>query len=685
MKKIVACIFAALLSACGGGGSSTSPGATPVPTPPPTPNTPATADDRCLTLSPNPLSLALTQGSPAAVQVQATANCNFPDIINVAVVDKNGAFSANISLTAASQYSYTARLQTLPSLAAGSYDGMLEIHLCKDDPKICSRPHSGSPWHLPYHIQVKQAAAPIIWSIQEPPAIVANSNSTQASLTTQTAVGLSGAGPAQWYATTTAPWLKLVRSAGITNSSSLQFAVDPIEFAKLPNFADHKAIVTISANATDAPSTTTTVTLKKNIAELNYAGPYTMQPGQSAQIRLRGRGLASLNDLGQALQVNGISISNPRLISDTEITVQASSAGIAGTARFAIANAMGLDTDSAILKIVAPTSYGYQAFASEGYKGTLRFDVERQALLLVNRGDQKVLRYAYTGGSWLQSNINIAGADDAALSPDGKSLLVTSTSGLLSLLDPATLALQASYQGGPYAIGTYVSPRLAMLNDGRALFPQGNQWNIMATFDVRTRQFGHLGGSYYSGPWFSLSGDGERLVMSQSASVSPMPPMQYFDAANSVIRDVPDPDLYFFSTSSQNRDGSRIILDDRELRDNTFKLLGKFAPPSGPYALSYAYGSALASDSMRSYVMYLGPSTDPTLKPRIYVFDTSKAVSGVFPVLGYFEVPDSPTSCLPDAYCDPRMSTVVSPDGKTLFFAGNKNVLVIPVPSVLQH
>jgi hypothetical protein len=129
-----------------------------------------------------------------------------------------------------------------------------------------------------------------------------------------------------------------------------------------------------------------------------------------------------------------------------------------------------------------------------------------------------------------------------------------------------------------------------------------------------------------------------------------------------------------------------MIFDDIRVRDSSFKTLGRFAVSDGSaYVDGYSYGSVISPDGSRSYVMYLGPMRDPSMKPRVYVFDTSAAVNDVFPILGYFDVADSPTSCMQGDYCDPRISTVISPDGKTLFFAGNTNLLVIPVPAVLQH
>jgi len=684
MKKFplyLLCLLCAALSACGGGGggSNASAGSGTTPT------APVVNDDACLTLTPNPLNITLTQGSPASSSVNATANCNFPDLINVAIIDNKGVFSTNVSVTALSQYSYNALLRTATGLAAGTYDGTLEIRLCKDDPKVCSQPHKGSPWHLPYHVQVN---LPLTWSIQAAPAIVATADTAAANLGAQTVIGLSGGTQVQWHASVAnAPWLKLVNAGGATNASSLQVAVDAAEFAKLPNFADYAAVVNISTDTPNLPPTTTTITLKKVVAEISYAGPYTVLPGLTTTVHLHGRGLNSLNDPAGALQASGIIVSNVKRVSDGEISVQVSPGG-AATGRFSIRNAMGLDTGSATVKAVAPAAYGYKAIAMDGYKGTLHYDAERQALLVVNRTQAQVLRYVYSGGVWTPSSVAIASADDAALSPDGQSLVVISSSGLISLLDPATLALQASYQDSAYSIGAYVASRLAVTNDGRAWHPVG--YSSMAYFDLHTRQAGRAtiadSTNYYYAGFFSVSGDGEHMILVPMTGGTPAPPVEYLSTVDGLLRNNPDANFTNYSTASQNSDGSRMVIDDARVRDGDFKTLGRFAVSDGSaYANDASYGSVLAPDGMRAYVMYLGPRTDPNMKPRIYVFDTSKAVSDVFPILGYFDVADSPTSCMAGDYCDPRTSNLASADGRTLFFAGNKNILVIPVPSSLQH
>ena len=101
----------------------------------------------------------------------------------------------------------------------------------------------------------------------------------------------------------------------------------------------------------------------------------------------------------------------------------------------------------------------------------------------------------------------------------------------------------------------------------------------------------------------------------------------------------------------------------------------------------------LSPDGNRAYVIaYLqgvffenADNSPPSALPRVYVFDTSKRgiTSADLPVLGYFDIAGYPT-CRSTAYeCVRRSQGVVSPDGKTLFLSGSKNMVIAPIPGTL--
>jgi hypothetical protein len=89
---------------------------------------------------------------------------------------------------------------------------------------------------------------------------------------------------------------------------------------------------------------------------------------------------------------------------------------------------------------------------------------------------------------------------------------------------------------------------------------------------------------------------------------------------------------------------------------------------------------AIAYDP-RDYYQNNFPLPPPVSKPRVYVVDISNTVPtpGSANVLGYFEVDDYPI-CRESNPCDPQTRGAISPDGRTLFFAGADRLIVVPVP-----
>jgi DNA-binding beta-propeller fold protein YncE len=97
--------------------------------------------------------------------------------------------------------------------------------------------------------------------------------------------------------------------------------------------------------------------------------------------------------------------------------------------------------------------------------------------------------------------------------------------------------------------------------------------------------------------------------------------------------------------------------------------------------------SAISPDGTRVYVLtyaiadYIdGP---PAFKPRVYVFDSSTAVTSPpqsLPVVGYFEFNDYP-SCRVFGCFSVRGN--ITADGGALLFVGNRNFVVVPTTATL--
>lgn len=152
-SAMAALLGAALLVGCGGGGGGNSPG-----TPPPISNTPppVVADGSWLTLTPGTVALKNYQGETTRFTIKATSTRTFDKPFNAAVIDDKGLVSPQISISKQSDLEYIVGLQTA-SLAAGTHTTKLQVRLCEDDPKVCSKPLPGSPWSVPLTVEVAPA------------------------------------------------------------------------------------------------------------------------------------------------------------------------------------------------------------------------------------------------------------------------------------------------------------------------------------------------------------------------------------------------------------------------------------------------------------------------------------------------------------------------------------------------
>lgn len=534
-------------------------------------------------------------------------------------------------------------------------------------------------------IPVSFAVGAASWSISGPTRFEVTGDTTAAQLAGDLSVAMPSL-PAQAYnASSNASWLKLSRTGGNTGGAPLRLSVDTAELVKLPNFRSHTAELTISAADTRIAPTKVTVTLDKALPELHFVSPNTRLPGEAGEYILRGRGLGGVAAIDQALRVSGATPTSLTRVSDTEVRVRlgGSSAGEVG---FSLPNGLGTSTGAPMLRVVAPTAFPSAVIATSGNKSSLVYDAERQALYSVNKGLQSIMRFAWDGSGWVATSVPLPGADALALSPDGTSLVVTATTGHIVLLDPATLEKQGSYAAGAVGGDTLNSlPRLAVTNDGRAYF-QGGTWGGLSYFDLATREFGSAGDgmrfSFYSGPWFSVSGDGSRLNIVQSGSITPTPPMLYMDSSDSTPK-VNPAGLEFWYEAAQSLRGERFVQGTYKVWDRDWALIGNLALPSDHW---FGRSPLVSPDGTRVYVMaYPSSYTYGADMPRVYVFDSStRMVSSTnLPLLGYFDLADYPT-CRSGAYgCDTRALGAISPDGKTLFFIGDAKLVVAPVPATL--
>jgi hypothetical protein len=491
---------------------------------------------------------------------------------------------------------------------------------------------------------------------------------------------LAGASPLAWTASTPAGWLTIDSSAGATGDP-VRMHIDAATFASLPNGVDQSAVVTLAPAHAGFHATSFTVKLSKHLPEVRFVGPSVLTTGAAHTVWVRGLGFSSASQLSQRLSVSGVGGYTLTPVSDSEFKLQLP-AHADGGATISVGNAMGVATHAADVRWLAPATYSYAFIPQVGVKDGLAWDPVRQTLYTVNVDQGTVLAWHWNAGvGWSQTLKGMA-ASSLGLSPDRQTLVVM-TNNAVHLLDPDTLSERSSFAmpAGWAANGwAGVDQGLMVGNDGRVWMPVGT----LGWFDLSTQSFGTADFSlvnnvffYGEGPWGTMSRNGERMVLSQTAAVSPAPPMLYQDESDDRMRTNPA-GLTFFYGGALSDNGER-FLDGINVRDHDFLKIGTISPPTGVSFRAYVLSPA----GDKAYALGYPPdSQNEGTPPQIYVYDSTHVPAGgaSLPLLGSFTMADYPACTNGDYPCYWQPQVTISPDGRTIFMAGSKGMIVQPVP-----
>jgi hypothetical protein len=514
--------------------------------------------------------------------------------------------------------------------------------------------------------------------------------------------------PTTWHASSNVSWLILTNSNGATGSS-LTYSVDTTKVGALADAATSSAQITITPAVATMTPVAFNVNLNKNLPQITSLGPYTQLTGQPARVVLRGTGFNSIASPTARFTLAGATTNTVTVVNDTEVVAQFSALS-AGKHIAAVSNALGLTTATGSVTAVAPPAYVYSAIPTGGSLRSLAYDAERESIYAANTTLATIMSFHYTGSAWVKNSVPFAQAYDVGLSQDGATLFATATltsaaptaPGVIETLDPSTLATtQSAAQSVVFQplFGT-LGFGIPTTNDARTWLSvapvPGGFGNLAyvtpASLSPTLVTLNTIATDFDDGPWFAVSRDGERLIITQSSSSGPSA-MLYMNAADSVFKTNSGGATfsYYFSVSES---GDKALFDNATLRDGAFNVLGAATIPAGSSAPMsyYAKNGQLTPDGSRIYVLSYrsDASTQPTVTPRVFVFDATSPPPNLT-ALGYFDVPDYPT-CVPDnntgscpgQYGSPSTAGAISLDGKVLFFAGDQNLLVVPVPSTLN-
>lgn len=611
-------------------------------------------------------------GIAPTASLLATANQDYAGDLFVAAILDGPGLDPVIPIVITGRQA-TIQLQALPGLAAGTYSGRLQLLACAD--VGCARKVGGTPLEVSYTVRITGFA------VAPPPRLEITPDSTAAALAGSvniTAVLPGGGVTGTWTASESSPWLVLAAASG-SFGGPLGFQVDPAALAALPDNAEAEASVTLASPGL-AP-VNVPIRLRKRLGSVTGLGPYVVVAGRPAELWVRGAGYSATTNPQSRLLIPGVTPGAFTTVSDTALRVSLP-ALTAGEYSVSFTNALALSTPSRRLVVIDPRTYDAAAVPNGVILDGLVADHERGQFFSAARTEGQIVRFRRVVGAWQRDTLSVTGLVDVGLAADGSRLVVTTTTGIL-VLDPVTLADAGSSPNAAFATQTIGTEGVPVTSDGRAWFSVGQR--SLATYDVGsgTLSVDTDQRSYQDGPWFGMSRNGERLVISQQACCTPAAPLLYVNASDGIFRQAPG-EGGFFVNAHLSDDGQRALINQIDVRGPSFQSLGLLPAVAGFQAVA----GAVSPDGSRCYSLSYPDSAfgipDSPDRPKVFVYDCSGA--GVPPLLGAFGVPEYP-GCweLVGPACNSvRPVRAIAADGGTLFFAGNRNFVVVPIPAVLD-
>jgi hypothetical protein len=495
--------------------------------------------------------------------------------------------------------------------------------------------------------------------------IVERVDSTTASFQGSGSIGFAGPGAA-WTATSDSAWLVVDTLTG-TGAGSLRYHVDAAAAdAAIGNWSSATANIKLtSPGMTDA---TSTLTYRRQLPEIAMVSPSQIWPGQAATLRVTGRGLSQLTGVGQ-IQVGSQGVASGTIDSDVHATLQLTPQA-AGSLQVGIANALHVASAQANVAVAAGR-LAYAAVPTAGAKNAIVYDPSRQAVFASDDDASTLLRWKLSGSTWAVTAIPWAGIWRVQLSPDRSTLYVLDK-GTLSELDPDTLATRATHVGWTWS-GIDFADALPITSDLRMWLPEsGTQY-----FDLRTHAF-----AFAPADEFGI-GDLTTMIATPDGaylySVGQSSPNGWYSAATQTNTPLPPTVLQYNYSASFDLDGGFGLFDWQSVyHTGSWTLAGSATLPG----TETGSGGVISPDGTRVYRL-AGPYSAYTQNVNhVDVFDTTQLQPGTsqFVQIGTIAVADDAVNCS-DPECDVTGRLVIDPLGSTLFWVGNQNFVVIPIPA----
>lgn len=548
----------------------------------------------------------------------------------------NGSGWLNLSPTSGATLPATINADLSP-LVNGVYEANITIQYSygniNNSKVIPVRYSLASAWVIPQEISFTLDSSTIAADLQQ---IVSINDSN-----TTAGVNLN------WNATTSKPWISISPASGDTaTNNQLIVSLVSTEVAKLAG-GNNTTTITLTPNEANVSPAQITVNLINKLPVVNYVAPYVAYTNTigSDYVIIRGQGFAGIT---QDVKFGTELATNVNVVSDTELHVTPPVL-TAGKYAVYVSNPLAIELTQADLVVKEPTSFSNQTVTTNFGSSNKRiiYDAERDLVFesrcyfcgFSSAIASKIIKYQFNTVSnlWEYTLFDYPSIVDISLTPDGKELLVLTSTQLLQV-DPDTMTTNKAINLAFNPVGT--TYQMAVLNSGMVLFRSGR-----ATYNLIDGSFGTL--EDLGGLRIDTSPDGSRAV-GGSADNSGSKPFKYYDASTNTV--ITTNAFYYYVRGMMDTHATRLF-SSGNIFDADFNLLGTLNA-----------SSQLGTISPDGQLVYGSSGT------QINVFD----LTGL-----------SPFSVMGTLTAEEPGQMVMSPDGNTLFSVGANYFMVRDVSTVV--
>ena len=485
-----------------------------------------------------------------------------------------------------------------------------------------------------------------------------------------------------WQAQTATPWIDIETETG-TTGNELRYSIDKAAIAALNGNGELVGSIQLLPEEAGLSQIDIDIRVSVELPLLRSLSPASVVANRPQQLILIGENLDQLANDPTLLTLDAGQIASVDVMANGKKLMVELAPLPSGNHQITANNRLNVSSSSSAFASLDPVIYAYEALPTKGKSRSVNYDEVRQVIYLSYDSLDELEKWRFIGSSWQSESKSIAGLVDAVLSTDRNTVYVLTTTSVIAL-DAATLTETGSWDHGWTVAGQSRQslPAMAFGNDGKVYFfaiPQtGGYYRFIAYFDTETNAFGTRDESLSSSRDYMIAAarNGEQLAASEFNDPGVGVYLFTANADDEVASESLQRPLYFMKLSDF---AERYARDGLSVYDLTNTQLGSYVDEAARERL---LASELSPDGTRLYnfsAVYL----NDTMNPRVYVVDSSVVAGDPLPTLGYFELPEFPT-CQPGSYgCSWLAASTISPDGETLFFAGENKLLIIPITSTL--